>query len=224
MTTQTQSYLEAIAHLPAGGTLILTDVPWEEYELLLADLGDCYGVNIYYDQGRLEIMSPSSNHEMYSDLILHMGRIIADETNSEFESRGSTTFKQKELRKAAEPDTCFYVQNASRIIGVANIDLSVDPPPDIVVEVDVSHETTGKLGFYATLGVPELWRYDEKRAHIYHLRDGHYVEMPASRAFLLLTSEALTQFLEQSKSEGQSAALRSFRDWLRRQQAEKEKH
>lgn len=214
MTTETESYLEAIAHLPAGGTLILTEVSWEEYEQLLDDLGDCYGVNIFYNQGRLEIMSPSSNHEMYADLIQDTCRLLAEASGLEFESRGSTTFKQKKMRKAAEPDTCFYVQNAQRIIGVERIDLKTDPPPDVVVEVDVSHDTSAKSSFYAAIGVPELWRYDESRLRIFHLLDGHYLEMPASRSFPLLTGEALTQFLEQSKTQGQTAALRSFRAWL----------
>lgn len=215
MTAQTASYVDAIAHLPAGGTLILTDVSWQEYEQLLADLGEGYGVNIFYNQGRLEIMSPSLNHEMYTDLILHVARMIAEETRKDLESRGSTTFKQEKLRKAVEPDTCFYVQNASRIIGVLAIDLNIHPPPDIVVEVDVSHDTTAKSIFYAEIGVPELWRYDESRARIFHLSKGQYIEMSQSLALPILTSAALTKFLEQSKTEGQSAALRSVRAWLR---------
>ncbi len=214
MTTQTVNYIEAIAHLPAGGTLILNDVPWEEYEQLLANIGDGCGVRISYDRGRLEIMNPSSNHEMYTELILRLVDAIAEEMRLTLESRGSTTFKQEQLGQAAEPDTCFYVQNASRIIGKSKIDLSVDPPPDVVVEVDVSHDTTSMFEFYSSVGVRELWRYDEKRAAIYHLLDQDYVEMPTSLAFPPLSSEALTQFLEQSKAEGQSAALHAFRQWL----------
>lgn len=215
MATQTLSYLDAIAHLPAGGTLILNEVPWEEYEQLLTDLGDGYGVRISYDQGRLEVMSPSTFHEMYKDLVYCIAFILAQETNSPFESRGSTTFKQKLTGKGAEPDTCFYVHNSARIIGKRQIDLTVDPPPDIIVEIDVSHESTGKFRFYASLGVPELWRYDEHRLHIYRLTDDGYFEIPASVAFPVLTSAALSQFLKQSRTEGQGAALRSFREWLR---------
>ena len=217
MATQTLSYLDAIAHLPAGGTLILNDVPWEEYEQLLSDLGDGYGVRISYDQGRLEVMSPSSFHEMYKDLVSYIARFLTLEVGLPFESRGSTTFKQKLSGKGAEPDTCFYIQNSARIIGKRQIDLTVDPPPDIIVEIDVSHESTRKFRFYASLGVPEVWRYDEQRLHIYRLTEDGYVEIPASLSFPLLTSNALSQFLEQSKTEGQAAALSSFREWLRAQ-------
>jgi len=217
VNTQTANYLDAIGHLPAGGALILNDVSWEDFEQLLSDLGDSYAVRISYDRGRLEIMSSSSIHEMYKDLLLRLACLLAEELDLILESRGSTTFKQKEFARAIEPDTCFYVQNASRIIGRSRIDLSVDPPPDIVVEIDVSHESTTKHAIYAGMRVPELWCYDEREAHIYHLMDEGYVEMSASRALPVITSEVLTRFLAQSKTEGQSATLRSFREWLHAQ-------
>ncbi len=215
MKAQTANYMDAIEHLPAGSTLILTDVSWEEYEQLLANLGNSYGVRISYDQGRLEIMSPSLDHEMYKELILGLARIVAEESGLTLESRGSTTFKHEQFAGGAEPDTCFYVQNAGRIIGRNRIDLKTDPPPDIVVEIDVAHQSTSKFPFYASLGVPELWRYDERHAQIYHLMEQRYVEMPASRAFPILTGEVLSRFLEQSKAEGQSKTLRVFREWMR---------
>ena len=219
MTTQILSYIEAIAHLPPGGTLILTDVPWEDYEQLLADLGDSYVVRISYDRGRLEIMSPSIRHENFAETISGLARVIADELDIVLESLGSTTYKQEWLERGVEPDACFYVENAPRIIGKRRVDLTSDPPPDIVVEVDVSHESTKKLAIYAGMGVPEVWRYDEERTYIYRLTEQEYVEVSASPTFPFLTSDALTQFLEQSKTEGQTAALRSFRDWLRTQRS-----
>jgi len=215
MTSQTANYLEAIAHLPAGGRLILNDVPWEEYEELLSDLGEGYAVRIAYDRGRLEIMSPTARHEMYKDLLLSLVRRVADETDLVLETRGSTTFKEKQLLQGAEPDTCFYVENAQRIIGKGDIDLAKDPPPDIIVEVDVSHQSTGKLSFYLAIGVPEIWRYDERQVRILHLVEGRYVEIPSSLTFPVLTDKVLTDVLEQSKTEGQSAALRTFRQWLK---------
>jgi Uma2 family endonuclease len=218
MSTQTLDYLDAIAHLPAGGTLILTDVPWEEYEQLLEDVGDWPGVRICYNQGRLEIMSPSSEHENFKELISQLGRILADETGVVLESLGSTTYKQKWLKRGVEPDCCFYIQNAASIIGRHPIDLMTDPPPDIAVEVDISHESLSKLAIYAGMGVPELWRYDGQRVYIYRLLEQQYVEVSVSHTFPLITGEVLCQFLEQSWTEGQTAALKSFRDWLRAQQ------
>lgn len=218
MTTQTVSYVDAVRHLPAGGTLILTDVSWAEYEGLLVELGDSNSVRISYDHGRLQIMSPSQYHEMYKELILRLVSVIADDVGLPLESRGSTTFKQESFAQGAEPDTCFYVQNAERIIGKRQLDFSIDPPPDVIVEIDVSHESTGKFAFYARLGVPEVWFYDERQARIYHLTEQGYAEATLSRAFPPLTADALSRFLEQSKTAGQSRTLQSFRDWLRTRQ------
>jgi Uma2 family endonuclease len=217
VTTETLNYIDAIAHLPAGGTLVFTDVPWEEYEELVDDhLGDFHGVRICYDHGRMEIMSPSSDHENFKELITALVRVLADETGLALESLGSTTYKQEWRASGVEPDGCSYVHNAARIIG-HRIDLKTDPPPDIVVEVDISHESTRKLAIYAGMGVPELWRYDGQQVYIYQLLDHRYVEITASQTFPMISSDGLTRFLEQSKTAGQTAALKSFRTWLRAQ-------
>jgi Uma2 family endonuclease len=215
MATQTLNYIDAIAHLPAGGTLILNEVPWDEYEQLLADLGDSAGVRVSYDQGRLEIMSPSSKHEEFGLLITLFVFAAAEEFDIVVQGLGSTTYKQEWLTRGVEPDACFYVTNAEAIIGRERIDLRVDPPPDIVVEIDVSHDSTRKLAIYASMGVPEVWRYDGKRAHIYQLAGRDYVAVESSLVLPVFTTEVLARFLEQGKTEGQTAVRRSFRDWLR---------
>jgi Uma2 family endonuclease len=215
MTTYATSYLDAIAHLPAGGKLILHDVTWEEYEQLLDELSDSNAVRVSYICGRLEIMSPSFPHEKHKEFLVRLVSLFADEMDLTLECCGSTTFKDERFAMGAEPDTCFYVQNAPAIISKRHVDLTTDPPPDVVVEIDVWSESTSKLAFYAGIGVPEFWRYDERQLRIYHLSEQGYVEAPASLAFPLLTGEALTRFLEQSKSAGQSVTLRAFREWLR---------
>jgi len=212
---KTSMLLKAIRHLPEGGTLTLQDVSREDYERLLADLGDSNRARVSYYHGRLEVMSPSPIHEMYKELISDAGRITGDLTGVDLEKLGSTTFTPGTFDEGAEPDTCFYVQNAARIIGKRKIDLSVDPPPDVAVEIDISSDSTNKLAIYQSLGVPEVWIYNEQRLRIYHLTDQGYVEMSSSLAFPLLTADALTEVLEKSKTKGQAAALRSFRQWLR---------
>ncbi|MCI0663435.1 MAG: Uma2 family endonuclease [Acidobacteria bacterium] len=209
------SYLATVKDLPEGGMITIPDVTWGEYELLLADLGDRPGLRVNYDRGRLWIMSPSQYHEMYTGLLHDIGRITAEETGCDFECRGSATFKKKSFPGGMEPDTCFFIQNAARVIGKRELDPRYDPPPDVIVEIDISSGSLYKLDFYADLGVPEIWRYDEKRLHILHLIEQKYVEATTSRALPALTADALSRFLEQSKTEGQSATLRSFRQWLR---------
>jgi Uma2 family endonuclease len=207
--------LKAIEHLPEGGTLTLRDVSQEDYAQLLAELGDSNRVRVSYYQGRLEVMIPSPIHEIFKELISDIGRITADLTGVDLEKLGSTTFTPGTFGAGAEPDTCFYVQNAARIIGKRKIDLSVDPPPDVAVEIDISSDSSDKLAIYQSLRVPEVWIYNGVRMRIHFLTDQGYVDAPNSLAFPLLTADALTEALEKSKTKGQSAALRSFRNWLR---------
>ena len=212
------AYLDAIAHLPAGATLILLDVEWDDYERLVDENSRSRSsVRITYDRGRLEVMSPTSEHDHLADMCTLIAHVLGEETGSDVESFGSTTFKQTRLVKGAEPDACFYVQSAPQIIGKRNLDLATDPPPDVMVEIDISHDSTTKMAIYASMSVAEVWRYDGRhnQMHIYHLKDGAYLEMPSSIAFPILTSAMLSEFLEQSKAKGQTATLRALRQWVR---------
>ena len=151
----------------------------------------------------------------YKELLSDIGRLISYEMEVEVQRLGSTTFTEEWLDKGAEPDTCFYVANAAAIIGKRRIDLNTDPPPDIAVEVDISSPSIRKLPIYEEMRVPEVWLYDEQKLRIFLLGENGYDESPVSKSFSLITSEALTQALEQSKTQGQTAVLRKFRTWLR---------
>lgn len=216
MSTRSAEYLEAIEHLPAGAILVFPQVSWEEYESLLEDLVDRPGLRVSYDEGRVEIMSPLSEHEDYKEFVSHLARVLSEEFNIPLEPRGSTTWKRRKLRKGAEPDTCFYVTNAYRIIGKRIIDLESDPPPDIVVEIDTTNESMSKFSIYAALGVPEIWHYDGKRVQMYAwTSELEYVTTPASRFFPSLTDSVLYEALEASKTQGHTEALRAFRQRVR---------
>jgi Uma2 family endonuclease len=215
-STRVSDYREAVEHLPGGATLVLRDIAWEEYEQLLDELADRPGVRVTYDQGRLEIMSPLPEHEEYKRFIERLVDALGDYLDLDVEPRGSATWKKKKELRGTEPDTCYYVANAKRVIG-KKIDIRVDPPPDIAVEIDVTNESLSKFPIYATLGVPEIWRYDtkHKRVQMYELKENSYVEIPSSRSFPILTGEVIVEFTEQSKTEGQKAAMAAFRKWMK---------
>ena len=215
MSTQTASYIEAIEHLPKGAILRVPHVSWQDCEQFLADLGDDYHVRVSYACGWLEIMSPLPEHEEFADVVLGIAREITRELGVKLEARGSMTIRSAWQAQGAEPDTCFYVQNAARIIGKRSLDFNTDPPPDIVVEIDVTNASQAKFPIYAALGVPEIWRYDGSQVYFYRLSDAQYVETVHSRAFPFLTGAVLAQFIEQSKTAGQDAALDAARAWVR---------
>lgn len=220
MSTRSTEYLEAIDHLPAGAILVVPGVGWEQYEDLLNDLGERPGVRVSYDAGRLEIMSPLPEHEEYKEFISDLARAFSEENGIPLEKRGSATWKRRMIQKGVEPDTCFYVANAHRIAGKRKIDLESDPPPDIAVEIDTTNESLTKFPIYAALGVPEIWRYDGKRVQIYRLAGDTYVETDASSFFSDLRSSMLTESLDLSKAQSQTAALQAFRKQIRARKAD----
>ncbi len=215
MSTRSAPFVEAIDHLPGGAILVVPQASWTQYEDLLEDLIDRPGLRVSYDDGRLEVMSPSAEHKEHKEFILRMAHVLSGEFGVPLEARGSTTWKRRTLRKGAEPDTCFYVANAHRVIGKRTIDLQADPPPDIVVEIDVTNESLSKFPIYAALEVPEIWRYDGTRVHMYELAGQTYVEVSSSRAFPGLDRQLLLESLELSRTQGQTLALNAFRQRVR---------
>ena len=160
-------------------------------------------------------MSPLPEHEEFAEVVQDIAREITRELGVKLVARGSMTIRSAWQSKDAEPDTCFYVQNAARIIGKRSLDFNTEPPPDIVVEIDLTNASQSKFPLYAALGVPEIWRYDGSQAYVYHLAGEEYIETSYSQAFPLLSSTVLAQFIEQSKTEGQDAALDAARAWVR---------
>ena len=197
--------------------VILHDVSWETYERLLADLADQSYIRLAYDRGTLEITSPTTKHEKYNRTIALLVEILAEELGIDVASLGSSTFKRGDLERAFEPDSCFYIKNAERIIDKDELDLTVDPPPDLVIEVDITSGSLVKFPIYRQLGVPEIWRYDGRTLYIYQLAGDSYAESEYSAAFSWLTSRALTAVLEKSKTLKRTALVRSFREMVRQQ-------
>ena len=220
MSLRTAEQLDAVRHLPAGATLIFRDFGWDEYETLLEDLSaEGSHVRVSYDRGKLEVMSPLPEHEVYARFIDDLVRAWSEAGHLQLEKFGSTTWKRRSLSKGVEPDACYYVRNADRIIGKRTIDLESDPPPDIVVEIDVTTESLRKFPIYAALSVPEIWCYDGSLVEFYELRAGEYQEVPESPSFPGLKPVMLAEALEQSKTAGQTAALAAFRQRLTRFEA-----
>lgn len=211
--------LEAVEHLAPGMTLRADDVSWKEYEQLLTDLGESYHKRIFYDCGRLEVMTITSLHERQKNVINRLISAISDELDIDIESCGSTTYKEEIKAKGAEPDDSFYVQNAGVVVGQeADLDMTYDPPPDLVVEIDRSSSSLNKFPIYAGLGVSELWRVREWQVRIWLLLGDEYEESSHSRAFPFLTAEALSGFLEKGINEGSRKAAKEFREWIRQYQ------
>lgn len=215
MSVQTADYVDAVTHLPPGGRLTFYDIHWNEYEQLLTQLAHRAHLRISYNQGRLEITSPSAKHEKYKNLLHDLVMILSDELGQEVVSFGSATLKLQPGGPGAEGDDCFYVRHASAIAGRDRLDLMNDPPPDLVVEIDLSHESSGKFAIYAALKVPEIWHYDGGRWQILRLTAQAYELAHFSLAFPILAADRIAEFVTSSETRGPYQGRRTFREWVR---------
>lgn len=214
-TKTTTSYLDIIERLPAGAKLELPEVDWDEYENLLSQMGDFPGHRLSYDRGRLIVVSPNRKHEFYKLFFGRIAQVLAEELKVNVEATGATTLRRKSLGQGIEPDESYYVGNAATVIGHLEFDLSLDPPPDVAIEIDITSDSLDKLPIYAALGVPEVWRRGGEAMRFYKLAGEYYEPIQSSLAFPVLTAEDLTECLQRCKTEGQTAAAAAFRRILR---------
>jgi Uma2 family endonuclease len=196
----------------AGQSTVLHEIDWQQFESILQDLGDKRRSRIAYLNGVLEIVMPLPEREKIKVLIRDFVQVLMDEMEIDFEGFGSTTFKRVDKLAGLEPDDCFYIQNNVAMRGIRKLDMTIDPPPDLAIEVDVTSKT--KFDVYRVLGVPELWLYDQT-LKIYILRDGEYIESELSPIFGdIPIRDVIPQFLEISLSQGRSTAMKAFRVWM----------
>ena len=210
-TTPTPEQKEVIAE----SSITLRGVSWQTYKALMADVGDDRAWRIAYNQGVLEIRMPGQKHEVPKILIGDFVSAIADELEIEIMQLGAFTLEREDLTGAVEPDTCFYIENESRVRGLEEIKLPDNPPPDLVVESDYTSSSINKFTLYASLGVPELWRYSKNRLEVYQLRVGKYEKAEQSAIFSFLPIAEVPGFIERSKEIGQRASVRLFRERIR---------
>jgi Uma2 family endonuclease len=194
--------------------VVLEGVSWQTFKALLKDIGDSRASRIAYDRGILEIRMPLSEHEEPKRLLENFIEVVVDELEIEARSLGALLLEREDLTRAVEPDSCFYIQNESLVRG-KSIKLPTDPPPDLVIESDYTSSSLNKFNIYASLGVPELWRYQNQKLEIYYLVGEGYEVSTTSIAFPFLPIAEISTFIEQAKTIGQRAAVRLFRDRIR---------
>ncbi|WP_027402151.1 Uma2 family endonuclease [Aphanizomenon flos-aquae] len=202
--------------VPPGHRIILQNISWQEFEEILTELGENRASRLAYYQGNLEIKMPLPKHEVAKVIIGDLVKIILEELEIDCECFGSTTFKRQDMNSGIEPDDSFYIQNHLQMIGKQKIDLNIDPPPDLVIEIDVTSKT--QLDAYLALAVPEVWRYEDDKLQINIWQDGKYIESEVSPNFPNLPiAEIIPQFVEESRILGRSPTLRKFRQWVKQQ-------
>jgi Uma2 family endonuclease len=207
----------ATASFPRGQRFVLHGVAWGTYSRMLRALADRPGVRLTYDRESLELMTPSYEHENQGHLLGRFVIVLTEELGLPVNGGGSTTFRRRRRKRGLEPDECYWIAYEARVRGKTTIDLRLDPPPDLCLEIDVTHSSLNRLGIYAALQFPEIWRLENQDLVCYLLDAGQYVVSPASRAIPGLVVAELTPFLRLAGQQDENAIVRQFRAWVRQQ-------
>lgn len=194
--------------------VVLSNISWQTYESLLAEAGDKRASRFSYSQGVLEIIMPSDLHETVNCLLKRIVTALTEELDLKIKGFGSTTLNREDLKQGAEPDSCFYIQNVDRILG-RRLDISTSPPPDLVIEVDITSPSSNRFAVYRQLEIPEVWRYRAQTVQIYQWQNREYITCDRSPTFPILSVAMLNQFLQMAETEDDNAIIRSLRQWVR---------
>lgn len=202
---------------PAETRTILSNISWQTFKTMLAEMGSERKNRLAYDNGILEIMTPLMPHENSNRIIEGFVVALCEEFGLEFKRAGSLTLTRDDLERGGEPDSSYYIQNESLVRDRENIDLAIDPPPDLVLEVEYSKSKVDKSKIYAAMGVPEFWRYNGSVLRIYILGDGEYTEVQTSPTFAPVEVKEIPRFIQETKKNGEMATTRAFRAWVKQQ-------
>ena len=199
---------------PAEKRVLLSDISWSAFLDLARS--DRSGARFAYDHGYLEIMTLSWRHERTKKRMARMIEAAAVRANSSIVASGSTTLKIELKKRGIEPDECYYLAHAGAVRDLEELDLSVDPPPDLAVEIDISRSSLDQLAIYADMGVPEVWIYDEESLQVWLLQsDGSYRRGQQSAAFPFLPLDEFVEFLRRQPGIEGPEGWRSYEAWLR---------
>jgi Uma2 family endonuclease len=202
---------------PREQWLRLSFVSWEKYEQMAAWFEGRH-FRLTYDRGELEIMTVSHPHEFGKHLIGRLVDALTEELDIDIHGGGSMTFKREDLDRGLEPDECYWIEHEPQMRDVEEYGAEKDPPPDLVLEVEVSRSAMDRMGIYAAMKVPEVWRWDGEKLSFWLLKRGKYVAASVSRSFPLLSADEIAHFVRMRGTMSETRLLRTFRTWVREQQ------
>jgi Uma2 family endonuclease len=206
----------ATTSAPAGQRLALTNVDWQTYTRLLRTFDERPALRLTYDRGTLEIMTITFGHESWGYVLGRMVDVLTEEPGLPVAGGGSTTFRRKKKRRGLEPDECYWITHEAQVRGKVRIDLRKDPPPDLAIEVEVSRSALNRMGIYAALGIPEVWRCDGQSLTFHVLNaQGRYDVRTHSAIFPHVASADTLPFLMRRGQTEMNALMRQFRAWVR---------
>lgn len=213
------SSIASLVSVARDDRVVLRHVSWDSYQHLIADDEERQFPRMTYDRGLLELVSPSMGHEIDGGAIALLVNIVTATLGMPIRDVASATFSREDFRRGFEPDYSFYIQSEDRIRGQQEVNLSGDPPPDLVVEIELSRSEINKVEFFASFGVTEYWCCEEERVTIFVLDGGDHRESAACVAMPDLTNDVLTRLLIQHRTMLRPDWFHMVSDWANAQHA-----
>ena len=193
--------------------VVIDRVSWSTY-LGLVDSGKVRRGRMIYHCGMLEIMSPGKLHENFGRLLGRLVEAFTEEMDVEIISVKSMTYKREDLLRGFEGDEAYYIQSCSLVQTKTEIDAMVDPPPDLVIEIDITRSSIEKLAVFGPLGVPEVWRFDGDRLQIHLLESGKYILSKQSAALPKFPISMALNILQDNGQTNETKLVRKFRQQI----------
>ena len=175
--------------------VILHNISWETYEKILAEHDEVSNPHFAYCDGELEIMVLGYSHETFKTKLSELATEIARVLEIDYETAGSTTFRREKKQKGFEGDASYYFKNADIVRGKKVIDLNIDPPPELIIEIDITHGSLPKFPIFSALGIEEVWRFDGDDVFFYRLENEEYKQVAESVCLPRIKSETVTELL-----------------------------
>jgi len=210
--------MSSVASPAARPPAVLYDIDWKTYTRLLRVFEKSHRrFRLTYDRGTLEIMSPLWQHEGPTDLLGCFIVVLTEEFDMPRRAGRSVTLRRRRKQRGLEPDNCYWIANAPAVQGRRELDLRIDPPPDLAMEIDVTSSSIDRMSIYVALGVPEVWRLSTGGIAFHLLESGTYQVRPNSLSFPRLASADLPPFLAQWGQVDETTIVRQFREWVKTQ-------
>lgn len=191
------------------GTVMRLEGDWQTYRKLADQIGDRCIPKIKYRPGEILLMAPSPEHGRDADITAVVAKELLAKFEREYTAFTPVTMELPEY-SGIEPDYCFYIDNWQAIAGKKRIDWEQDPPPDLVIEIDVTSYT--QVNDYLPYQVPEVWLFRNNRLRIFQYQNGEYVLQEESRFFPgVKLAELIADCVQLAIDENTSRALRELR-------------
>ncbi len=208
MVTVADSVVQSEQRFALGG------MSWDFY-LRCCDELEGSRTRVTYNEGKLEFMVTHSPHEFYKTMLAKLVEMMLFQQRRPVRSGGSLTIRRADLEKGFEPDECWWIEHEPELRGKSDIDFSVDPAPDLAVEIEITSSLANRVGIYAAIGVPEIWRFDGKTLRFYSLQsDRTYADQPTSASFAGLRPADLVSYLDLFDQRDETQRLHAFVQWF----------